>query len=283
MSQFHVSESRKASEVGNDSNVEVQTEKAPKSYTVNPRELMIQVIHRSGEQIHPSIIEASYTWVDQGVAFQRIEDPFCGWIHITRNYQTQLFLQRPELKYLFMIDADEAVPWWVPFQLMEHALPIVSGVVCGFNHERGLFACVAVKGPDGKAYFPSETETKSIPARGVQEVHNAGTGALMLQREVLEKMWLKYEKKAAFGQPFSIPIEEQDIAAKQGALPRGEDICFTDRARQLGYAVNVDWECKIPHRKAMHLNWPPHLITNLDPKRWARMAFPKAKMPGKKG
>ncbi len=272
MSQFAVSETTKRKEAPE--GMEMQTEEAPKTYNVNPAEILIQVLHRPQEMIHSGLIDSSYTWVDQGCGFQRIADPFGGWIHVSRNWQSRLFLERKEFKYLLILDADEGVPWWVPFQLAEHDLPIVSGVVCGFTQERGIFACVAVKGTDGKARFPSLKETKTIPAKGVQKVHNAGTGCLMIRRDVIEALWLKYEKDNSFGQPFSLPEAEQNIGAIQGALPRGEDICFTDRARSLGFDVYVDWECKLIHQKPFNLQWPAEAISQMDPQKWANFAWP---------
>lgn len=262
--------------------MEVVRDRAPKDYELNPREILIQCLYRPSEPIHPVIIDSSYTWVDQGCGWQRVMDPFGGWVHISRNWQTQMFLKRKEFKYLLLIDADELVPWWIPFHMAEvmdqnEEINVLSGVVCGFNQQRGLFACVAVKGGDGKAHFPSLAESKCIPAQGIQEVDNAGTGCLMIRRSVLEKMWLKYQKDNNFGQPFSIPEAEQNQAAIQGALPRGEDICFTDRLRKLGYKVHVDWACKIGHNKPFPLIWPADRITQMDPEKWAKLAWPEAR------
>jgi hypothetical protein len=280
MSQFDIRETSKSKEPGE--GMELQLDEAPKSYRVNPREILIQVLHRPQEMIHPGLIDSSYTWVDQGCGFQRISDPFGGWVHISRNWQTRQFMARKEFKYLLLLDADESVPWWVPFQLAELDLPVVSGVVCGFTAERGIFACVAVKGEDGKARFPSVTETKTIPARGVQEVHNAGTGCLMIRRDVMEKLWARFDADPSFGQPFSIPEAEQNTAAIQGALPRGEDICFTDRCRALDIPISVDWGCKLGHQKPFNLAWPANMVTEMDANRWAKLAWPR-KGPGARG
>ncbi len=280
MSQFQVAEATKAKKAVK--GMEIVTDRAPKDYNVKPSEILIQCLYRPGEAIHPGIIDSSYTWVDKGCGWQRIMDPFNGWIHVARNWQSQLFLRRKEFKYMLIVDADEAVPWWIPFHLAELDLPIVSGVVCGLTAERGLFACVAVKGPDGKARFPSLKETKTIPATGVQKVHNAGTGCLMIRRDVMEKMWLKYNKNKAFGQPFGIPQAEQEQAALQGAMPRGEDICFTDRARELGFDVHVDWACRVGHQKEVLLQWPHEAVTQMDAKKWANLAWPEARVAAEK-
>ena len=276
MAQFAVEESTKAKTPA--PGMKLLTEQAPKSYKVNPKEILIQCLYRPTEPIHPAIIGASYTWVDQGAGWQRIMDPFGGWVHISRNWQSRLFLARPEFKYLLMIDSDEAVPWWAPFHLAEamdqNDLQVLSGVVCGFTQERGLFACVAVKGGDGVARFPSLATTKTIPTKGIQEIHNAGTGLLMVRRDALEALWKAWEADHAFGQPFSIPEAEQDVAALQGALPRGEDVCFTDRCRKLGIKVNVDWAVKAGHQKPFLMAWPENQTTPLDPANWARLAWP---------
>jgi len=273
MGQFEVQEANKC-KTSPEGMVNTQAE-APKTYKVNPREILIQVLHRPQEAIHSGLIDSSYTWVDHGCGFQRIQDQFNGWIHVSRNWQTRLFMERKEFKFLLILDADEGVPWYVPYALAEWDLPIVSGMVCGFTAERGIFACVAVKGPDGKARFPNVRGTKTVPLKGIQEVHNAGTGALMVRRDVLEAMWGRYDKDKSFGQPFGIPQKEQEQAALQGAMPRGEDICFTDRARALGFKSYVDWSCKIQHFKNFNLEWPADCIVDIDPKRWAKMVWPK--------
>jgi hypothetical protein len=64
-------------------------------------------------------------------------------------------------------------------------------------------------------------------------------------------------------------------------MPRGEDICFTDRARELGYKVYVDWKCKVGHQKPFLLAWPTQMITGLPPDKWAKLAFPGAKIETK--
>lgn len=259
-------------------NQQVSVDKAPRDYKVNPAEIMVQCLYRPNEAIHPHLIASSYDWVGRGIRWQRIMDPFGGWVHISRNYMSQIFLKRKECKYLLMLDSDEAVPWWIPYHMasvmQEQDLKVLSGVVCGFTAERGLFACVAVKGPDGRARFPSVKETRTIPAAGVQEVHNAGTGCLMVRRDLMEALWMRYHKDQSFGQPFGIPEKEQNLAAMQGALPRGEDVCFTDRVRELGEKVYVDWACKIGHQKPFLLAWPGQSIYPGDPQKWAKMAWP---------
>ena len=282
MSQFQIDEMAKMTKAKlGQKDMELVTEKAPKTYEMKPSEVLVQCLYRPQEMIHPQIISSSYNWVDQGMGWQRVMDPFGGWVHISRNWMTQMFLKRKEFKYLLMIDSDEAVPWYIPFHMAEamdrEDLQVLSGVVCGFTLERGLFACVAVKGPDGKARFPSVRDTRSIPREGIQEVHNAGTGCIMMRRDLIEAMWLRYTKDKSFGQPFGIPEAEQNLAALQGALPRGEDVCFTDRVREMGSTVYVDWACKIGHQKPFMLVWPDNKVVSISPDKWAAMAWPHVK------
>lgn len=59
------------------------------------------------------------------------------------------------------------------------------------------------------------------------------------------------------GAPFTIPESVREKAAEVGNMPRGEDICFTDRVRAAGFKMYVDFEVHCTHDKTMGLIWPP--------------------------
>lgn len=170
-------------------NVSIQS-----SDTFNPAEILVQVIQRPTDPLNSQLQNALYSWVAAGMAYQPVKDMFGGWIDVARNWQTKLFMRASSHKYLLMIDSDVGPPVEAPLLLRRHDKPVVSGVVCGLSRSRGgLFVCVALEGKDGTARFITHKHHKSLPQRGLLEVARAGTGCLMVRRDVLEALWGKYE------------------------------------------------------------------------------------------
>lgn len=161
----------------------------------DPSEILVQVIQRPTDPLNQKLQECLYGWVSAGMAYQPIKDMFGGWIDVARNWQTKLFRKASAHKFLLMIDSDVGPPVEAPYLLRRHDKPVVSGVVCGFNQRRGgLFVCVATEGQDGKARFITHKHHKSLPATGLMEVIRAGTGCLLVRRDVIEDLWNRYEK-----------------------------------------------------------------------------------------
>jgi len=280
----------------------------------DPESVLIQVLRRPTDPLNKMLEESLYSWVAAGIAVQPLRDAFGGWIDVSRNWQSWMFRKSPrKFKYQLIIDNDVGAPVDIPMRLARHDLPIVSAVVPAFNTEKKLFACIAVKGKDGRARFPTLNTTKVMPAEGLVEVHNCGTGCVMVRRDVVESMWEKHESEKArmakaqagvmaliageeidpderkevmyllrnwdyvhneLGAPFSIPQSLRDEAAKTGVMPRGEDICFTDRARSLGYKVYADLSARCVHDATMTLAWPPEALDHsLSVEDWMVSAF----------
>lgn len=176
--------------------VEVARDKLTASADFRPEEILVQVLKRPSDPVTRRLQEALHFWTAAGLAVQPLEDPFGGWIDVSRNWQTLLFLRAKRFKFALLVDTDVGPPIETPFLLARHNLPVVSGCVPGYNKDRGLFLCIAVKGPDGKARFPALMHGKvvqSVPARGLAEIHNAGAGCIMIRRDVLEALWKRYE------------------------------------------------------------------------------------------
>ena len=280
----------------------------------DPSSILVQILHRPLDPINETLQESLYSWVAAGIAVQPLKDRFGGWIDTARNWQANLFLKAKTFKFQLIIDADVGVPVNMPLLLSRHDKPVVSAVVPCFTKEKGLFVNIAMKGQDGKARFPSLKHTKTLPAKGTAEVHNAGTGCLLVRRDVLEALWEKFENeqemkaqaingvmqylegdtepdeatKAAVwsfirncnhvndlsGPPFCIPQSLRNKAAETGVMPRGEDICFTDRVRAAGFSIYADFEARCTHDKTMTLGWPDEAISDdLDPEDWRLTAF----------
>ncbi len=244
------------------------------SERVDPKEIHVQVLYRPHEVIHDMTVDSMFTWLDAGTQLLRLEDPFGGWINTTRNWQTRLFLQKSNAKYLFFCDADVGIPWDVPYKLASRGKPVCSGVVpCWNTSKGGLFLNIAVKDPHGTARFPTLAATKNIPKEGLVECHNAGTGCLLVRRDVLERLWDLYEEDEDFGQPFELPVKEMRQAGMTGHVPRGEDVCFTDRIRKAGYSVWADFSAHTVHDKPFTLAWPEKNIKDIPASEWVVSVF----------
>lgn len=280
----------------------------------DPSTILVQILHRATDPINETLQESLYSWVATGFAVQPLKDRFGGWIDTARNWQANLFLKAGSFKYQLIIDADVGAPVNTPLLLARHDKPVVSAVVPCYTKERGLFVNIAMKGRDGKARFPSLKHTKTMPARGLVEVHNAGTGCLLVRRDVLKTLWDKYENEQQdraeaingvfqylegkdapnegtkskiweflrnsnhvhdlSGPPFCIPQSLRNKAAETGIMPRGEDICFTDRVRAAGFPIYADFEVRCTHDKMMTLGWPDDALSeDLDPEDWRLSAF----------
>jgi hypothetical protein len=164
---------------------------------IDASSIMIQVLKRPSDAIAPGLQEVLYEWIASGMAYQTVTDSFGGWIDVARNYQTRLFRKSGKFKWLLLIDCDVTPPKMAPVLLARHNLPVVSACVCGYNAGRGVFVCVAARGPDGRARFPTVKSGRKLPARGIAKVTNTGTGCLMIRADVVEALWSRYETDKA--------------------------------------------------------------------------------------
>ncbi len=78
-----------------------------------------------------------------------------------------------------------------------------------------------------------------------------------------------------FGQPFEQPVREARLAGVSGSLRRGEDICFTDRCREMGYKIYADFGVRAIHDKKIPLAWPEEALADIDVKDWLPSVFDK--------
>jgi hypothetical protein len=278
-----------------------------------PSEVLVQILKRPSDPITKQLQRCLHVWTAAGMAVQPLDDAFGGWIDTARNWQSLLFKRNPQFKYALMVDADVGPPVETPWLLARHDKPVVSACVPSFTKEKGLFLCVAMKGLDGKARFPTLKGVKQMPATGLVEVHNAGTGCLLVRRDVVDKLWERFDEMRATeasaktallkvmagreldkpdydsvmwlatrmnfeedltGAPFTIPQSVRDAGASSGVMAKGEDICFTDRVRAAGFQIYVDLEVHCYHEKMIALHWPTDAINpDLSYDDWQLTAF----------
>jgi hypothetical protein len=222
------------------------------------QEVMIMIPHLTGEGLSGGLFRAAHRW---GAVLARTGDlqvPNAGFLEVTRSKMVRDFLDfahdNPEVKYLVMVDSDEEIPWTAPFQLARHGLPIVSGVVCSFSEQRGVFACFMDYDENGVARFPTVGQTKSLPARGVKKIYRAGTGLMCIRKDVLETIIDKGEN------PFQIFPDVMEESCRQGNVLKTEDICFCERALKHGFLTYVDFSVHALHRKSINVSWPERAV-----------------------
>jgi hypothetical protein len=222
------------------------------------KQITVAIPYRSSEGIAAGICTHFPIWAGFGIQIAEIRDPHGGFIEIVRAGIVRVFLDQrrinPERKFLVMIDNDEAVEWDAPLRLARHNLPVVTGVVCSMSDEKGIFACFTVKQKNGEAYFPTTKKTGVMPAQGLVEVHQTGTGLLCVRYDVFEKI---LDSGAI---PFYIPEELRKQSALTGDLHRSEDITFADACDWLGIKRYADLSVQAKHQKLVSIMWPKDLL-----------------------
>lgn len=224
------------------------------------RQILVAIPYRAREGVGAGICIHYGLWGPLGTKIFHVVDPHGGFIEIVRCGIVRSFLESckrfPELRYLVMIDNDQKVDVDCLMRLARHDLPVVSGIVCSASETKGIFACITVKTPSGAAYFPTLKATGIMPAEGLVEVHQAGTGLICIRRDVLETLQEMGEL------PFYIPEHVRRNAAHTGDLHKSEDISFADVCEKYGIKRYADLSVHAIHFKQLALMWPTE---NIDP------------------
>lgn len=235
--------------------------------------IMLCVPYRLNEGVSANLWNNAFLWGNLGVRAAGIKDPHGGFIEVTRNGITRLFLNycqsNPEVKYCIMIDNDMNIRWDGPLQLARRNLPIVSGVACNYSDERGIFCCFTTKDENGVPRFPSWRDTKVLPATGLIKAVQVGTGYLCIRRDVLETIW---ENEPKLG-PFGLDEETRIESLKTGNLRKSEDITFAERATKYGFQSYVDFSTHATHNKTISIGWPLDSIADIEAPEWKPSPF----------
>ncbi|MBI4140797.1 glycosyltransferase family 2 protein [Candidatus Woesearchaeota archaeon] len=128
--------------------------------------------------------------------------------------------------YLFFVDTDVLLPPDAIEKLLSPDQPIVSGVYLGgqkFSNETKI-------APVLYELTANENYLRSVPLNNVMEdlvyeIAASGMGCVLIQREVLEKVKLRYSEK----------------------IMSGEDVLFCHDARKLGYRTFVNTSVRCTH------------------------------------
>jgi hypothetical protein len=206
-------------------------------------------------------------WARFGTTITAVKDQQAGFIELVRANMCDLFRRvrhdRPELKFLVMIDDDEAVPWDAPYRLAAWNEPIVSGLICSHEDHRGIFANIFVEDEYKIARMPSFNRTQKIPGRGLKECASVGTGLICIRHDVIDGII------EAGGKPFMLSEKDRDACFDTGVLKMGEDTTFCAQAKKLGFQTYVDFGVRGKHFKTIAVQWPQsHVDYSLDVRDW---------------
>jgi len=192
-----------------------------------------------------------------------------GFVEMTRGGIVRTFMEyckaNPKIEYCVMIDNDEGVEWDAPYRLAQWGKQVVSGIVCSNSEKKGgVFACVTIKDENGIARFPTVRKTGKLPSQGLKEIESAGTGLLCVHKSVFQQML------DADDNPFMIPEDVRKHCCRTGNLKLGEDMAFSERCKNLGITMYVDFSVHAEHFKVQRIVWPKELIDpSIDPRTWA--------------
>jgi len=225
------------------------------------KSVLIVVPYRGSENINANLENKISYWRGCGIAVEKVEDQFGGFVELTRASICRKFLDHcvdtnSSFDKLVMIDSDQDLSPEAPIKLAQWDVPVVSGVVCSPNPKRGLFANFCVKDKYGVPRFPSVRHTKKLPTRGLLKVHSTGTGLICIKKNVIETIFESGDI------PFYIEEKMRKEAVKTGLLKLGEDTRFSEQCRNSGFDVYVDLSVHAVHYKCVGVMWP---TTGLDP------------------
>lgn len=225
------------------------------------KSILVVVPYRGSENIDANLENKISYWRGCGIAVEKVEDQFAGFIELTRASIARKFLDlcmdaNASFDKLVMIDSDQDTGPDAPVRLAMWDVPVVCGVVASPNSKRGIFVNFTVKDKYGVPRFASLRHTKKLPTKGLLKVHSAGTGLMCVKKNVLETIFNSGEI------PFYIEEKMRREAVKTGMLALGEDTRFCQQVKAAGFDVYVDLSVHAVHYKRVGVMWPS---TGLDP------------------
>jgi len=153
-----------------------------------------------------------------------------------RNILVERFLEG-DGEYFLMLDTDIVPGIDCVARLVEHELPVVSGMYMQPDDHGGEpYPCMYRAIEDWQTGVVSTV--RKYPAGALIEVDSVGAGMLMVRRDVLGDIRQMTGKAAPWFQEVQV-----------GDFLVGEDFTFCMRVKRAGYAVMVDTSVKAGHIK----------------------------------
>jgi len=134
--------------------------------------------------------------------------------------------------HVLMLDADAILTSDVVGTLKKHNLPVVSALMNTID-EVGFPAPVPlIQKNDGKLIHMD----LDWVGTGLKKVHRIGFGCALIATEILEKIKIR-------------------CVRAHGKFKVGEDYCFSDDTRRLGYSLLVDTDLQVKHLMVGQWQW----------------------------
>lgn len=185
-------------------------------------------------------------------------------VDAARNDVIRAFLDT-DARYLLFLDCDMTHPPDLPARLVRHDEAVVTA---RYHMRKAPFHAVALQweGPNEfdsrplrDGHHPRRTKTGLIP------IDFGGAGALLIRRDVLERMrdrdgenWFRYSRQTR--PPYELRISE--------------DMAFYKGAREAGFQPYVDWGLECGHISSVEINgtWNVGYLEQMDKERARREA-----------
>lgn len=170
----------------------------------------------------------------QGYAFARV--PYTR-TDLARNSLAEHLLKEARYTHILMLDADHRHPVDIVRRLMRWVIEDPQRlVIAGLAFRRGppYDPCMYFETNNGKVFVPESWKP------GLVQVDLAGTGAILIAREVFERVkrpWFAYDYSWADSNNYP-----------------GEDIWFSRRCREAGIPIYVDTSTVSPHLIEQHVD-----------------------------
>lgn len=173
--------------------------------------------------------------IQEGKYDIEVQQFFSTPVQSNRNQIVKYFLET-DCDYLAMLDSD-VIPCKNWLDLIQERKDIISGLYFGWTHKKYLTPFMFKFKKGGVFQDKGDRAFDIVEGSGIVEVDRTGAGALIIKREVLEKI----------KRPFEVVYDEDGIAQT------GEDFKFFERAQESGYKIFVDSDCICNHMKTVDL------------------------------
>ncbi len=193
--------------------------------------------------LHVNLVERILRWHLTGGSYETITLLAPRGIQphdAARNYCVQAFLQT-DFTHLFFLDSDVIPPLEALNALLDADKDIIAGLypAMKFRENRQIKEmCVYNRIGYAQTDGSSEYRLEEAHGSGVQEIDCAGTGCLLIKREVFEKL---------------APPHFQFLYTEKGLSAVGEDINFCRKATEAGFKIYAHFGIICQHAKEILL------------------------------
>lgn len=171
-----------------------------------------------------------------------------GLLDIGRNVVVDSFLKGTTDDWLWFIDSDIEITRGTLYSLLEYAdvdtRPVIAGIY-PILQEGVIYPSIYYRGLNDKGEMTMLPYQK-IPREKLVEVDGAGTGCMLIHRDLLEKMRANYP----INKPWFDNLIYDDV-------PYGEDLTFCMKVKEMGFSIYTvtDPPAILTHDKTIKLGF----------------------------